>query len=542
MTSETLSRLLQAAEGAHVEFKEAKNSFDRKEILRYCVALANEKGGKLVLGVTDSMPRRVVGTMAFGNLDDTRNDIYQSIRLNVEITEDLSAGSRVLIFNVPSRPVGMPLEYDGRYLMRRGSSLVPMTPDRLQSILDETVSDFSAEICPGASLADLSPEAVEIFRQLWARQSNRPHLLELPDHQLLDDAELLVDGGVTRAALILLGTSRSLGRYVADAEVIFEYRHAKEDIDPSVRKSFREALFVYLDRLWELVNLRNEANAYQMGMVRRDIPSFREESFREALLNAVCHRDYRYCESVFVRQYPGLIEIDSPGGLLPGVTIDNMMFKTSWRNRRIAEALEKTDLIERSGQGVDRMWRLAILDGKLPPDYSRTDDHHVSVSLHGTIHDPALLRFLEEVGEEKYRGFSAMDFAVLHFVSQDKNIPKEFGGRAHVLIEQGILERVGRRIIFARRYYEMKGQAGVHTRKRGLDKETNLQLLLAHIRSCRKKGCVLSELQQVLPSVSPRTLKLYLGALKMRGDVKVAGRTKAARWLAAEWAEPTKPG
>ncbi|NDY57381.1 transcriptional regulator [Desulfovibrio sulfodismutans] len=530
MVSELLASLLAAAEGATVEFKEAKRGLERKDLFRYCIALANERGGKLVLGVADAMPRQVVGTTAFGDLDDARNAIYQATRLNVEIVEDLSTGSRVLIFLVPSRPIGTPLESDGQYLMRRGSSLVPMTPDRLQAIFAESVPDFSAEICSEVTLADLSPQAIETFRQLWARQSNRPHLLDLPDQQLLEDAELLVDSGVTRAALILLGTAKSLSRHVADAEIIFEYRHAEGDIDPAVRESFREGLFLYVNRLWALVNLRNEVHPYQMGLVRRDIPSFREEVIREALLNGVCHRDYRYRESIFVRQFPGLIEVESPGGLLPGVTIENMLFKRAWRNRLIAEALEKADLIERSGQGVDRMWRLAILDGKMPPDYSRTDEHHVYVRLPGTIHDPALLRFLEEVGAERYRTFSAMDFAVLHFVSQEQEIPKDFRGRANGLVDQGILERVGRKFIFARRYYEMRGEAGVHTRKRGLDRETNLFLVRNHLRSCGGKGCVLAELQPVLPHVKPRMLSSYLEELKRRGQARVIGKTKGARW------------
>lgn len=538
MTSVTLSNLLHIPEGANIEFKEAKTFFDRKALFRYCVALANEGGGVLVLGVSDQIPRKVVGTRAFGNLDDIRNEIYQAIRLNVAVSEDSSAGGRVLLFHVPGRPRGIPLEYEGSYYMRRGESLVPMTFDRLQAIAHENTPDYSAEICPDATLDDLDPEAIERFRRLWAGQPGRAHLLDLSTKQLLEDAELLSDKGVTRAALILLGSSRGVARHVADAEIIFEYRHSLENIDPAVRESFRQGLLLSLDMIWEKVNLRNEVNAYQMGLVRRDIPSFREESFREALLNAVCHRDYRYQQSIFIRQFPGLIEIESPGGLLPGVTIENMLFKRAWRNRRIAEALEKADLIERSGQGVDRMWRQAILDGKLPPDYSRTDAHHVFVRLHGTIHDPVLLRFLEALGEERYLRFGVLDFAVLHFVSQEQKIPKDFAERAKALVEQGVLERVGKKLIFSRRYYEMKGLAGVHTRKRGLGKEANLQLLLKHILSCGNRGCALAELQQVLPHVGAKTVSKYLEELKRRGEVLVVGKTRGAKWFPG----PTEQG
>jgi ATP-dependent DNA helicase RecG len=97
----------------------------------------------------------------------------------------------------------------------------------LKRIFDEAVPDFSAEICPNATLDDLDPAAIENLRGMWARKSGNEGLYTLSPEQLLNDAEIIVDGGVTFAALVLLGTHRALGRHLAQAEVIFEYRRAR---------------------------------------------------------------------------------------------------------------------------------------------------------------------------------------------------------------------------------------------------------------------------------------------------------------------------
>lgn len=113
--------------------------------------------------------------------------------------------------------------------MRAGESLVPMTPDMLKRIFAEAGPDFSAEICTGATLADLDPQAIGNLRMLWRRKSGNAALDRLDPDQSLADAELVVDG-VTYAALVLLGTRQELGKHLAQAEVIFEYRASPASI------------------------------------------------------------------------------------------------------------------------------------------------------------------------------------------------------------------------------------------------------------------------------------------------------------------------
>jgi len=213
-----------ATENEHFEFKEAKQRYDFEELVKYCVALANEGGGKMILGVTDRMPRRVVGTQAFRTLERTKSGLTDRVRLRVDVEEIMHPQGRVLVFHVPSRPIGMPVHYEGRYFMRSGGNLAPMLPDVLKRIFDEAGPDYTAETCSRATLNDLDTAAIEDFQNRWLRKANNASLRGLPAEQILSDAELLTRDGLTYAALILFGTREVLGRYLAQSEVVFEYR------------------------------------------------------------------------------------------------------------------------------------------------------------------------------------------------------------------------------------------------------------------------------------------------------------------------------
>lgn len=110
---ETIPELLEAKEGEHIQFKEAKNRFDFGEAARCCCALANNGGGKLVFGITDKRPRQVVGSRAFEQPERTRMGLIDKLKINVDFQLYDYEGKRVLVFDVKSRPIGMPVLYEG---------------------------------------------------------------------------------------------------------------------------------------------------------------------------------------------------------------------------------------------------------------------------------------------------------------------------------------------------------------------------------------------------------------------------------------------
>lgn len=529
-----LKKWLNDPEDEHLEFKAATGGFDFDDLLKYAVALANEGGGRIVLGVTDKRPRKVVGTNAFTEPQRTKAGLTERLRLRAEADVLDHADGRVVVFTIPSRPLGLPLGYKGAFWMRSGDALVGMTPDRIKVIFAEVGPDYSAETCGKATLDDLSKPAIEKFRALWTRKSRNAALADLSDSQLLTDAELLIDGTPTYAALVLLGTRHALGRHLAQAEFILEYRSSEASVAFQQREEFREGFLGYMDSLWELVNRRNDLQHFHDGLFVADIRTFNEKAVRECLLNAAAHRDYRLGGSVFVRQFPRKLEVVSPGGLPAGITPQNIVSRQAPRNRRIADALARCGLVERSGQGADRMFTESIREGKPVPDFTGTDAHQVSVTLRGEVQDPRFLRFLETVGPGRVGTFTTSDFLVLDLIQREQVIPPDLKDRLPGLARDGVIESVGRgrgtRYILSRRFYRFLGQKGVYTRQVGLDRQTNKELLVKHLQD-NTEGCRLGELHQVLPGLSVGQVQILLRELKGEGRVRVEGVTRSARWF-----------
>jgi ATP-dependent DNA helicase RecG len=521
-------------EDEHLEFKEAKNRYDFELLVKYCVALANEGGGHIILGVTDKRPRKVVGSQAFTALERTKAGLLERLRFRVDAYEIPHPDGRVVVFDVPSRPEGMPIAYEGAYWMRAGEDLVPMTPDTLRRIFEETGPDYSAQVCSRASWGDLDPAAIQVFRSLWRRKSGSARLDQLSDEQLLASAELVVGEGITYAALVLFGTHQALGKHLAQAEVVFEYRSREAAGPAQDRQDYREGFFLFHDAIWERINLRNDKQHFQDGLVVLDVPTFNERAVREAILNAVCHRDYRSGASIFVRQFARRLEIISPGGLPPGVTVENILDRQQPRNRRIADAIYRCGLVERAGQAVNLMFEECIKESKPRPDFGGTDDHWVEVTLHGQIQDPQFLRFLEKVGRDRVASFTTEDLLALDLVHREQPIPAGLRPRLGGLVASGVLESVGKgrgaRYLLSRQFYNFIGIPGVYTRKRGLDRETHKELLLKHIRDAGAEGSNLADLNQVLPELSRRQIQGLLNELRSERKVHLTGRTSMARW------------
>jgi ATP-dependent DNA helicase RecG len=265
-----------------------------------------------------------------------------------------------------------------------------------------------------------------------------------------------------------------------------------------------------------------------------DLPTFDEVPVREAILNAVAHRDYRLGGSVFVRQFPRRLEVVSPGGLPPGITPENIIDQQNPRNRRLAEALARCGLIERSGQGLNLMTESAVRQGKPLPSFAGTAAHEVRLTLEGGVRNPAFVRFMERLGNDRLSGFSTLDYLALERLEQSRPLSPDLQDRLPRLAKVGAVEVIGRgknaKYILAAALYASLGSKGVYTRKRGLDHDTNKALLLKHLRDQNGEGAPLSELRQVLPSLPERGVQLLLDELRSEGLIRVHGQRRWARW------------
>ena len=411
MTIEDLYHLRESED--KIEFKAATRNFPfnggshreqeerRKCFLGYIVAFANERGGMLVLGMGDKIPHEVVGTdFSLGKTGNLEDEVYSRLGIQIK-TEELysSAGLRVLITHIPSRPVAKMLKFEGVPLMRTGESLRNMSDEEMFAILSEQEPDFSATFCHGLRLSDLDDSAIQKMIQSYASKQRNSNFLQLSKEQVLIDLKLLSNDQLNYAALILLGKQEAIQKYLPQSKIIWEYRNSEAQIHFDGREIIDTPLFLAIDKVWALINQPslNRKHPIQSGAYIFDIYDFNEVVIREAMLNAIAHRDYKITSEVVIKQYPTQIVINNPGGFPKGVTIENLLTISSTpRSRLMTEILEKTGLVERSGQGVDKIFSLTLSEGKSEPDYSKSDLFQVVLVLRSEILDKAFHSFITQ--------------------------------------------------------------------------------------------------------------------------------------------------
>ena len=417
-----IDSLLNAPEGEHFEFKEAKNRYDFEEAVKYCCALSNCGGGKLVLGISDKRPRKVVSSNAFKQPERTCNGLMDRLHIRVDFQMYEHKGMRVLVFEVSSRPVGLPVQADGIAWWRIGDSLVPMPESIRHSIYSESGEDFTSQICEGLTIDDLDIAAVEKFRDRWLKYRDNKHIAMLSVEQLLRDSDAITDDGVTYAALILFGKRAPLLKHLPTAEVIFEYRSSEASGPAGQRMDFRDGFFNYYDPIWELVNNRNENQHYQDRFALLPVPTFNERVVREALLNAVSHRNYQQRGSIFVRQYNRKLVIESPGGFPPGVTAENILDRHEARNGRIAAIFQLCGLVERSGQGMNLIYEQSVREAKPLPYFTGSDEYRVKLTLECRVIHSRMLALMKQIGEDRLNVMSTEDYLLLSAIFREEDM------------------------------------------------------------------------------------------------------------------------
>ena len=532
MSIAELERLMTEPEDENLEFKKAENRFGVDELTKYCVALANERGGRIVFGVTDKRPRRVQGTTAFAQPEQARKTVMDRLRIPISFDVIEHPDGRVVVFTVTSRPIGVLLQYDGQFWERTADSLVGMnlSSGRAREIAAELGTDFSATICDGLTFDDLDTQAIENFRQRWILSSENDRLATLSIPQILADIEVVDGSSVTFAALILFGRREAIRRHLAQCEIVYEYRATEAAGPAAQRENLTDAFFGIYDRVWDLVNRRNDQQHFQDGPFVLNLPTFDERAVREAILNAVSHRHYQMAGNIFLRQYPDQLIVESPGGFLPEITPENILNRQSPRNRRIAEVFALCGLVERSGQGVDLMYERAIRQSKPHPDFSASDDHTVVLKLNGRMLDPAFVRFLQQYMPVELDKLGTDDWLALSRIAGERPLSDNLQLRVNNLLSKGLIERVGGgRFILPLIYYKFHDQESTYRRLRS--REEQKEQLEKCLEPYRLDGVPIGDLQHMIPEVEQKTLRRLLQELQDENRVHSDGENRWTRYF-----------
>ena len=548
-----------AGEGGNVSYdgRGKTNPKDRRRcILGYVIALCNEGGGRLVIGMHDNYPHRVTGTRqaqdAIGQLEA---DIYRDTTIRPEIYELYDEENRrVLVIEVPSRPIGKVFKFEDVPLMRVGEELKPMSDAVYLKILQESEPDFSEKICEGLTLEDLDEEAIRVMKQGYAQRWNKPEFVSTPTLQVLRDFALMnKDGQLTNAALILLGKSEVIRKHLYCNRVTVEYRLYHSMIEYTARQEFQEPLVLMVDSVWNYINqpASNPLQHYNDGFRIGDIPAFNREVVREAILNACCHRVMFIQSDVVVKQYPDQLVITNAGGFPVGVDVDNILTVNSMpRCKLITEVLQKAGFIEKSGQGVDKMFYHCLMDGKLLPDYSLTDDWQVCLRLPGEIKYPAFMLYARELQNARPANnkLNVFDLLALFRASQGDSQRHTDEVTLRKLTDEGLLITAQDGYKLSDRYYEIAKNTAVDVI--GQDSDTknvpvNDTVKLSQLTERQKRiYCIIKDgtingtindtinaqtLSEAL-GASVTTIKRDLYVLRDLNLIKYVGSNKTGHW------------
>ena len=324
----------------------------------------------------------------------------------IGITNDIDRrlfdnGNRVVVTKIPPRPKGRTLKFEEVSLMRTGESLRNMSDDELFAILSEQEVDFSAISCPNLTLDDLDENAIEILKAKYAEKQKNQGFLTQTNEQVLIDLELLKEGKLNYTALILLGKKDKIKEILPQCAINLEYRSNPSSIAFDKRDLFTAPYFLLIDDLWKIIDARNKKAHIQIDSYIIDIPELNIEVIRESVNNAVAHQNYTKSSEIIIKQSPVSFSVSSHGGFPLGVNKDNILTVNSTpRNRLLAEVLTKTGLVERSGQGVDKIFYQTLSEGKDFPSYDATDLFQVTVNIPIAVKHPVFALFIRNIQKE----------------------------------------------------------------------------------------------------------------------------------------------
>ena len=475
MTTEEFKKILLKGETDTVEFKSWVKARNQKEIIALAVdeliAFANHKGGTVYFGVEDN-PVEVTGCNHDYDSQRIIEGIYDKTRpsLFVDIEDFEYEGKLVIAISVKSDGK-IYTTTDGRCLKRLGKNSKPLYPDELSNVYSAVQNpDFSGRVIRESTLDDINKLEVYNLKEKLRVRDPKSTLPDLEDNDFLRDLHLIKHDGdaerLTVAGLLFVGKEISIQRLLPQAEVIYLHYSSDNLEEYDARQDMKAPLITIIDKLTERVRTYGKIENIQVGLFRLEVEEFPERVFQEALLNAMSHRDYQSNAAVYVKQYPDRIVIENPGGFLDGITENNIITHPSVpRNKLIAETLQNLKYVQRTGQGVDIIFKDMVSMGKPYPRYRSFNDA-VSLTIFSAIDNKKFVKFITEVQDKSSKIMPLAEMMILRDLMDNRKeslsvlaetVQKsldETKKSCNKLINSGLIEIVGKEYMLTAKVYE----------------------------------------------------------------------------------------
>lgn len=544
------------SESLTVEFKSDRKRLPDAELVEALVCLANTEGGELWLGVEDDGKATGLHAehMALTGLEGMVA-ARTSPALQVTVQALQVGGVTVAKIAVP-KAQGEVATQAGVYVRRRikhdgTPECVPMLPhERISRASSFGLVDVSAQPVAGSTLADFDPLERERLRQAVQQYGGDRVLLELDDEAMdgaLGFTQRLADGTrvPTLTGLLLIGRESVLQQRVATHELAFQVL-AQQAVRFNEFRRF--PLLKALD--WLETNFRpyNPEQELQVGLFRVPVPLVDMAAFREAVANALIHRDYHRMGAVHVRLEDDALVISNPGGLVDGVTLANLLVtEPRPRNRALADAMKRVGVVERSGRGVDTIYRGMLKFGRPAPDYGRTDVHNVVLSLPTVPADVAFRRMVVDAERNRNAELPIDSLIALAALREFKRLSADALAKhiqrdapnakrtLEALTEAGLVEAHGntrgRSYTLTAAVYSVVSDKAAYTRQVGFGPIQHEQMLLSYIR---QHGQIKRAEVMALCRLTEGQVKRLLQRMLTAGQIVMRGQGKSTAYVEPE--------
>lgn len=539
--------LISHKESEVVEFKKAEKSFDFDDLGRYFSALSNEANLRglefawLIFGY-DEKKHEVVGTSyknSEGALNNVKHDFAQHTTDGQTFREIIPIeveGKRILMFKIPASPRNIVMKWKGIAFGRDGESLKPLNQSKQDEIRRQTPApDWSAEIVPNATIDDLDEVAIAKARKMFKKVHSRIPAEEVnrwSDEEFLNKCELMADGKLTRAAIILLGKMFSDSKLrPAVAEVTWTLRDEKQDVVDY--EHFSVPFILTVDEI--LAKIHNLTLRELPGgtLFPDTMKQYDDYTIREALHNCIAHQDYTLRQRINFVENPGFLYYANGGSFIPG-TLENALATNGpqrfFRNACLCKAMVHFNMIDTVSRGIKKMFT-EQMERRFPmPDYEIDNEKkEVAVRIYGNAINERYTKLLKDNDN-----LTLHDCISLDAIQKGHRIDEEI---AQDLLKRGLIEGEAPNYIISLGVAKASKQLPGYTRVRGLERDKLKQMILQYIQNAgtdgAKRDAILEYLQGTLPSRNTyeqnETLIYHLlSELRKAGLIEANGKI----WLA----------
>ena len=530
------------------EFKEAKDNYDFKTLGKYFSALSNEARLKnvvcawLIFGVQDKTGG-IVGS-AYRKEDLNFNKLKKEVA--DKVTDRLTfqdvyvkqyLGKRVVFFQIPAAPKGIPVAFEGHYYGRDGESLGPLNLTDMQKIQQATISDWSAEILVDATLEDLDSEAIDKARENYKKKFPNVALDvdQWTNVTFLNKTKVIRKGKITRTAIILLGKSESV-HFLSPAQVRIRWILKSESNLEKDYELFSIPFLLSVDHVYSKIRNLKYRYIKDGTLFPEEIQRYEPFVIREAINNCIAHQDYEKGGMINVVEIGDeKLVFSNYGGFIPQ-SVEKVIMDDSpeefYRNRFLVEAMFNLNMVDTIGSGIKKMFSFQKERLFPLPDYNFKDGK-VTVTITGKVLNADFARVLSRHPDLSLDHVMVLDKIQKHFVVSEED--------AKPLKELGLIEGrkpnyyISSRVVEETRNPTLKAQ---YIRHRGFDDEYYKKLVVNFVKkfgSATRKdidALIVSKLPDVLHK-DQKKIKInnLLGALRRSGVVVNLGTTNKPKYV-----------